>query len=96
MAKDNYDILIDTDGDDLIKNGDFAVGDGTIDDCFVIFKLNTGALKSDPVLAPNLIRLINSNSGSAEIKQSLRIHLERDNKKYNKLEVNNGKIDFEI
>ena len=41
MAKDNIDVLLDKDGDDVIKNGDHAYGDGRLDDCFSIFKLNT-------------------------------------------------------
>lgn len=96
MVTDNNDILLDGDGDDQIGDGDFITGDGRLDDCGIIFRLNTGALKSDPVLAPNLITLINSKGGSGEIKKALRIHLERDSKLYKKLEVVNGVIDFEI
>ena len=43
MATDNTDILLDADGDDKVANGDFALGDGRLDDGEIIFKLNTGA-----------------------------------------------------
>lgn len=96
MDMDNVDILLQSDGDDAAENGDFKVGDGRLDDCYTIFKLNSGALKSDPVLAPNLIMLINSKASSSTIKQTLALHLARDNKKYKVLDVKNGIIDFEI
>lgn len=96
MAKHNIDVLLDTDGDDLVRAGDFAIGDCIADDCLIIFKLNTGALKSDPLLAPNLIKLINDNSGSSSIQKALRINLQRDNKIFKRLNVNNGIIDFKL
>ena len=96
MDMDNIDILLQSDGDDAAENGDFKIGDGRLDDCYTILKLNSGALKSDPVLAPNLIMLINSKAGSSTIKQTLALHLARDKKKYKVLEVKNGIIDFEI
>lgn len=96
MVTDNIDVLLDDDGDDSFGNGDFQVGDGRVDDCAIIFRLNTGSLKSDPILAPNLIQMINRKNGSVEIEKALRINLERDNKRYKTLSVKNGEIDFEI
>ena len=97
MATDNNnDILLDDDGDDAAEAGDFKIGDGTLDDCYTIFKLNSNALKYDPILAPNLIMMLNNKSSSLDIKQSLALALGRDNKKYKVLNVVNGVIDFEI
>lgn len=96
MATDNDDILLTSDGDDLVRNGDFAIGDGRLDDCLIIMKTNTGTIKSDPILGPNLINIINKHNGSGEMKQALSLHLKRDNKTYKKLEVKNGNIQFEI
>ena len=48
MVTDNDDILSDSDGDEAASNGDFAVGDGTLDDCFIIFGLNTTSQNSPP------------------------------------------------
>jgi len=96
MATDNTDILLDENGDDQIKGGDFAVGDGTLDDCFIIFKLNTAALKQDPILAPNLVSMMNSTASNDDMKRAISLNLQRDNKKYKKLAVKNGIIDFEL
>ncbi|MCE9539752.1 MAG: hypothetical protein K8R85_11110, partial [Bacteroidetes bacterium] len=92
----NIDILLDSDGDDVAENGDFKIGDGRLDDCCAIFKLNSNSLKYDPILAPNLVMMMNSKTSSLEIKQTLALNLGRDNKKYKVLEVKNGNIDFEI
>lgn len=96
MATVNDDILIDNNGDEQVINGDFAIGDGSIDDCLIIMKLNTGALKSDPILGPNLITLINKHNGALEAKQAIKLHLNRDKKTFKKLEITNGKIVFEL
>lgn len=97
MARDNNtDILLDDDGDDAAGDGDFLIGDGRVGDCYTIFKLNSNSLKYDPVLAPNLVMMINSKASSLEIKLALVLNLGRDNKKYKKLEVKNGIIDFEV
>lgn len=96
MAKDNVDILLDEDMEDKVVNGDFAIGDSTLDDCNIILKLNTGSLKSDPILGPNLIRMMNSNMSPTQIKQLIKLHLNRDNKHPRKLDLNNGFVDIEM
>lgn len=96
MATANYDILMTDDGDDLIEGGDFAVGDGTLDDCVCIFKLNSGSLKMDPVLGPNLVLMTNKNISAGDIKRELGLHLERDNKRYKSLSIKDGKIGIEL
>lgn len=52
------DILLD-DSDDLnIVNGDFVIGESTLQEVGIILRLNSGELRNDPVLAPNLIQLL--------------------------------------
>lgn len=96
MATDSTDILLDDDFEDKIENGDFAIGDSTLDDCNIILKLNTGSLKSDPILAPNLIKMINSNISPTQIKQEIKLHLNRDNKYPKSLDIKNGFVDIEM
>jgi hypothetical protein len=96
MAMDNQDILLDTDFEDKVVDGDFAVGDGILDDCNIILKLNTGALKSDVVIGPNLIRLMNSNISPTQFKQEIKLHLNRDGKYPKKLEIVEGNINIEM
>ena len=96
MATDNNDILIDADGDDIVKDGDVDIGDGTIDDCLIIFRTNKGDVKSDPLLGPNIIRMINAAQTPTEMKQELMLNLRMDAKEPKKLNIKDGNIDFEI
>lgn len=96
MATDNIDILLDSDYEDKIVDGDFAIGDGRLDDCNIILQLNAGELKSDPILGPTLIRMINSNISPTQIKQKCTLHLNRDGKFPKKFDIKNGFIDLEL
>lgn len=76
------DILLD-DCDDLnIVNGDFVIGESTLQEVGIILRLNSGELRNDPVLAPNLIQLVNSASNDQEFEERVRLFLRRDNKNY--------------
>lgn len=96
MAKENIDILLDANGDDKVVGGDFAIGDGTLDDCIIIMKLTTGSLKSDPKLGPNLVEMNNAKKSPTEIQQVMKLHLKRDNKTVKSLKIVNGEIKLEI
>lgn len=96
MATDNVDILLDADYEDKIEGGDFVMGDGTLDDCNIIMKLNTGDLKSDVILGPTLIRMINSHTSPTQIKQEIKLHLNRDNKFPKEISFKNGLINIDI
>lgn len=92
----NTDILLDSNFEDKVENGDFAIGEGTQDDCQVILGLTTGALKSDPILAPNLIQMINSNKGPSEVIQKIKLNLNRDSKFPKSIELKNGAVDIKL
>jgi hypothetical protein len=96
MIFENTDILLDENGDDLIKNGDYAVGDGVQDDCVIILKLNKGALKSDPLLGPNLVSMTNGKNTKSDMEQAVRISLERDGKRPTKVVLVDGKIQIAL
>ena len=96
MATDNDDVLLDSDGDDSIKSGDFELGDGSEDDCVIILKLNRGALKSDPLMGPNLITMMNKKYGSSDIIQAIRIAFERDGKRPKNLSIVGGQINIAL
>tara|TARA_R100001369_G_scaffold89325_1_gene126839 strand:- start:176 stop:478 length:303 start_codon:yes stop_codon:yes gene_type:complete len=81
------DILLDGNDDVLFDdNGELILGETTLQEVGIIARLNKGDLKSDPLLGPNLIELINSNAPKSEIRQRLRLHLERDGKSLDDLE----------
>ena len=83
----NYetDILLDENDDFDIVNGDFVIGESVLQEVGIILRLNSGDLKSDPVLTPNLVQLVNSAENKQEFERRVRIHLKRDNKNYNEL-----------
>ena len=76
------DILLDNNDDLAIENGDFLLGESLDQEVGIIIRLNQGDLKSDPILGPGLFRMINSNATDAEVKDKIKLHLERDGKNY--------------
>ena len=82
MAKD---ILLGDDGDLLIRDGDFVIGDSLTQDVSRILKLNKGSLKSDPLLGVNLIELMNSEASQTSVETIVRLNLQRDGKDYNEV-----------
>lgn len=83
----NYetDILLDENDELNIIDGDFVIGESVLQEVGIILRLNTGELKSDPVLAPNLVQLVNSAENRQEFEERVRIHLKRDNKNYDEI-----------
>jgi hypothetical protein len=83
----NYenDILLNENDDLDIVDGDFVVGESVLQEVGIILRLNSGELKIDPVLAPNLVQLVNSTENKQEFEDRVRIHLKRDNKNYNEI-----------
>jgi hypothetical protein len=76
------DILLTADDDLDIVDGDFAIGESLLQEVGIILRLNSGELKSDPVLAPNIVQLINSKANPQEIEDRVRLFLARDDKNY--------------
>ena len=83
----NYetDILLNENDDFNIIDGDFVIGESILQEVGIILRLNSGDLKSDPVLAPSLVQLVNSAENRQEFEERVRIHLKRDNKNYNEI-----------
>lgn len=79
------DMLLDENDDLLIINGDFVIGESFDQEVGIILRMYPGELKEDPVLGPQLIRLINSNTSELEIKQLVKLHLARDGKDYEEI-----------
>lgn len=78
----NFDIMLSGNDDLQIVNGDFVIDNSILQEVGIIIRLNAGDLKSDPVLGPNLIQLINAKEDPQEFEERVRIHLARDNKSY--------------
>lgn len=79
------DILLGSDDDIDIVNGDFVIGDSVLQEVGVIIRLNSGELKSDPILAPNMIQLIHSKKIDDGFEYRLRLQLQRDSKDFDEI-----------
>lgn len=82
---DHKDILLDANGDILIKDGDFAVGKSELQEVGRILEMSQGELKSDPVLGPGLTRFTLGPVNENKLKQLVRVHLGRDGKNYDEI-----------
>lgn len=78
------DILLGIEDDLIIANGDFSIGDSLLQEVGIILRLNTGELKSDPIMAPNLIQLVKGKD-NGEFEDRARLFLKRDNKNFEEL-----------
>lgn len=76
------DFLIDATDDLVIDQGDFVIKESVLQEVGIILRLNSGALRSDPILAPNLIQLVNRADSDLELQERIRLFLNRDNKNY--------------
>ncbi|MCO5253639.1 MAG: hypothetical protein M9892_04645 [Bacteroidetes bacterium] len=79
------DFLSDMDEDEVAVNGDFAFGESTQQELADIIRLNKGQLKSDPLLGPELVRMVNAKAKSVDVEQVMRDNLSRDNKDYDEV-----------
>lgn len=79
------DFLLDNDNDLKISGGDLAIGDSTLQDVSILLKTTTGDLKNDPVLGPNLVSLLKKKVPSSRVQSTVRVHLERDGKNYDRI-----------
>ena len=79
------DFLLDDNDDMIIANGDFQTGDSIDQEVGIIIRLNQGEMKSDPVLGPNLVRMINAKANHERIKSVMKLNLARDAKDYDKV-----------
>jgi hypothetical protein len=77
-----FDILLGADDDLITANGDLVIGECFTQEVGALVRLNQGELKSDPLLGPSLLRMINSNANQQEVQTLLKLHLERDGKNY--------------
>lgn len=88
MAKD---ILLNEDNRPVVVNGDFRTGESELQEVSIILQLRQGELKSDPILGVNMQHFINSKENRTAIERKVKIHLERDGKRYgdiiNKLNI---------
>lgn len=88
----NKDFLTDTDGDLLILDGDFVLGDSLKREIEDILLLTPGQLREDGFLGVGLLSWINDEHSLAGAKTEIERHLKRDGKHLITFMVQNSKI----
>lgn len=85
MAKD---IILESDFDLKIVNGDFAIDESEMQEVALILSMSQGELKSDPLIGANLIEFIRGGKDKVKIEKHLRSQLELDDKDYDDIKEN--------
>lgn len=85
------DILLSTENDLQITNGDFAVGEGLNQQVGLLMLLNKGELKQHPLTGVGIYELINTERVE-DIKNAAREQLKDDGLKLRTLELTDNKI----
>lgn len=76
------DIILNENNEPVIINGDLRIGESELQEVSIILQLRQGELKSDPVLGVNLQHYINSKENRTAVERTIKIHLQRDGKRY--------------
>lgn len=88
------DILLNENNEPVVVNGDYRTGVSELQEVVIILQLRQGELKNDPVLGVNLQHYVNAKENRTSIERTIKIHLQRDNKKYddiiNQIKFNHG------
>lgn len=91
MAKDR-DILLNSDIDIMFADGDFVVGDSTMQNQYLILSTHKGEWKENPFIGAGVEDMLNDDGGEAYWKQKISEELERDGMDVEDVKINNGQI----
>ena len=94
MAKDR-DILLNSDIDIMFADGDFVVGDSTMQNQYLILSTHKGEWKENPFIGTGLEDMLNDDGSEAYWKQKISEELERDGMDVKEVKIiNNGQINI--
>lgn len=79
MAKD---FLIDDNGNFIIEDGDFKIGDSELQEVAEILTSNPGEFKEDPLIGAGLVKMMKSKYDSNRLISQIKVQLKRDGKDY--------------
>lgn len=86
------DIIYDTDGDILINSTGLVFSDGDAQNLERLLMLSQGDLKLSPLTGCNITRLINGRIDSQEVIRDIKVQLEADNWKNEKVVITKQNI----
>lgn len=76
------DFLLDNDGNFVIKNGQFVIGESDLQEVALILESHPAEWKEDPIIGAALTKMLKSNYDEVRIEQHIKKHLARDGKDY--------------
>jgi hypothetical protein len=91
------DLLLNSDFDLQITNGDFATGDSKRQEADLIMRANAGDYKRSPVVGVNLIDIINDEYiNLQQLKVTVANQMKYDGKKLKTFAVTGNNINIEV
>ena len=94
MAK-NRDILLNSDIDIMFANGDFVIGDSTMQNQYLILSTHKGEWKENPFIGAGLEDMLHDEGGEAYWKRRIAEELKRDGMDVKEVKIiNNGQINI--
>ncbi len=93
--KEVFDILSDESGDLMIKNGDFVIGESSLQHIHDIVIAEKGEYKQYPMLGVGIRQELLSNTTEVELKHMIRKELELDGMTVEQIKFNHGEIDID-
>ena len=94
MAK-VYDLMLDADGDLLIENGDFVIGETTQQNIGLILISEKGEWRHTPYVGAGLKSDIEDEAEPAELMQEIKKQLELDGLLNVTIDTSSGKFEVE-
>lgn len=94
MAK-NIDILLSSDIDIMLSNGDFVIGDSTMQNQYLILSSQKGEWKENPFIGAGIEDMLNDEGSEAYWKRRIAEELKRDGMDVKEVKIiNNGQINI--
>lgn len=94
MAK-NIDILLDSNVDIMFADGDFVIGDSTMQNQYLILSTHKGEWKENPFIGAGLEDMLHDEGGEAYWKRRIADELKRDGMDVKEVKIiNNGQINI--
>lgn len=94
MAK-NIDILLSSDIDIMLSNGDFVIGDSTMQNQYLILSSQKGEWKENPFIGAGIEDMLNDEGSEAYWKRGIAEELKRDGMDVKEVKIiNNGQINI--
>lgn len=89
-----YDILLDENDDLLIENGDFVIGESTLQHQRLLLLCNKGEFKENPTRCIGLNRYLESNDAQA-LAREIDVDFSKDGMKVSKIVIDIPTIEIE-